>query len=71
MKQKKSKGIAFYFKLILGLVCALVGLKLFLAVASTVTVGLTLFSVALWGLGALAVGSGVMFVIWKMTRSKK
>jgi hypothetical protein len=71
MKQKKSKGIAFYFKLALGLVCALLGLKLFLGVASTVTVGMTIFSLALWSLGALAVGGGVLFIILKMMNSKK
>jgi hypothetical protein len=71
MKQKKSKGIAFYFKLVLGLICAVLGLKLFLAVASTITVGLTVFSLAMWGLGALAVGGGILFLILKMANSKK
>ena len=65
MKQKTSKGIAFYFKLVLGLICAVLGIKLFLAVASAVTVGLTVFSLALWGFGALAVGGGVLYMVLK------
>lgn len=71
MSQKKSRGISFYFKLVLGLVCALLGLKLFLAVLSAFAVGVTLFTVALYGLGFLAVGGGVFYIATKLLGSKK
>jgi hypothetical protein len=71
MNQKKSRGISFYLKLVLGLVCAFLGLKLFLSVLSAFAVGLTLFTVALYGLGFLAIGGGVIYAATKLLGSKK
>lgn len=70
MSQKQPKGITFYFKLLLGLVCALLGLKIFLAVAGAVTLGVTLFSILMWGAGALLVGGGLLFGVLKLTKKK-
>ena len=47
------------------------GLKLFLAVLSAFAVGVTLFTVAVYGLGFLAVGGGVFYVATKLLGSKK
>ncbi|MFA7479711.1 MAG: hypothetical protein WC314_04345 [Vulcanimicrobiota bacterium] len=71
MSQKKPRGIAFYVKVMLGLVCALIGLKVFIAVAGALAVGATLFSVAAWGLGILAVGGGLLYLGTKLKSSPK
>jgi len=66
---RKSK-LTSALKWILFAVCALVGLKVFVAVATFLSTGLALATLALWGLGAVAVTGGALFIGFKMLAQK-
>jgi hypothetical protein len=70
-KKRNSTSITTIIKWILFSVLALFGLKILLGVISALTVGMALASLVMWGLGALALGGGVLFLGIKLLSGKK
>ena len=72
MKSKsKSKSLPAILKWLLFAVCAVLGIKIFLSLASLITVGMAITSIVMWGVGALALGCGALFLGFKFLSKKK
>ena len=59
------------FKWIVALVLLGLGCKVLLSILSTLTVGMALATIAMWGAGAFVLGAGAIYVTVKILSSKK
>lgn len=69
-KSKKSTFTTI-LKWVVAAICCLLGLKVLITVATLVSTGLALATVAFWGSVVVAVGGGAAFLGFKLLGKKK
>ena len=69
MSQKSKKStVSSILKWIVAAICCLLGLKVVVAVATFISTGLAIATVAFWGAVILAVGGGAAFLGYKLLK---